>query len=667
MTAAFELTRPEHHGRFDVTVYQLGWRLGGKGASGRNMEQGARIEEHGLHVWFGFYANAFAMMREAYQELERDEGAPLATVGEAFTPCPVIALYDHFGESWHSHATRFPQRGKKHPWEVKQQSLPTLFTVAVRALDWALESLRGLPGPAATPDDAIDDLEQARARAASLEHQEGLAPAAVREGLEFVTAKAGHARDSLLERWSGSLEGPSAQPLLRLIFTTLDALVAAARGILADNVLEEGFEAIDDEDWAAWLECHGASKLTVGDSPAVRAPVLRSVYDVAFCFPDGDVSKANAAAGTATSDLLKLMFGYHGHLAYKMTAGMGDAIFAPLYELLRRRCVKFRFFHSVTELRPSEDGRLVDQIDVVPQVEKAGEYDPLVDVKGLPCWPHLPLWEQLPPEAKPAGARFETELDPLDREEHTITLRRDQGDFDEVVLAIPVGALGLSCGPLMERDPELRAMFEGSATVQTQAFQLWTRRPHDQLGFRHPSDSVAATFVEPLDTYCDMGHLLSKEDWDPRDDVRGVAYVCGVLKHRDETADEASERVRQNALRYMREEVKHLWSNAEHDPWAELADREDRDGEDRFDAQYWRANTALWERYVITPAGNVSSRLPSAGASFANLVLAGDWTENGLNGGCVEAAVISGRQAARALFGGGPSVVGEQATWLTPS
>ena len=35
MAAAFELTRPEHQGRYRVTVYQLGWRLGGKGASGR--------------------------------------------------------------------------------------------------------------------------------------------------------------------------------------------------------------------------------------------------------------------------------------------------------------------------------------------------------------------------------------------------------------------------------------------------------------------------------------------------------------------------------------------------------------------------------------------------------------------------------------------------------
>ena len=35
MSAAFELTRPEHAARYQVVVYQLGWRLGGKGASRR--------------------------------------------------------------------------------------------------------------------------------------------------------------------------------------------------------------------------------------------------------------------------------------------------------------------------------------------------------------------------------------------------------------------------------------------------------------------------------------------------------------------------------------------------------------------------------------------------------------------------------------------------------
>src|SRR5262245_4343374 len=70
MTTAFELTKPALRGRYDVTVYQVGWRLGGKGASGRG--PAGRIEEHGLHLWMGFYDNAFGLMRECYGELARD-------------------------------------------------------------------------------------------------------------------------------------------------------------------------------------------------------------------------------------------------------------------------------------------------------------------------------------------------------------------------------------------------------------------------------------------------------------------------------------------------------------------------------------------------------------------------------------------------------------------
>src|SRR5512143_378081 len=73
VTAAFELTRPEHRGKYHVTLYQLGWRLGGKGASGRGPAD--RSEEHGLHVWLGFYENAFRLLRECYGELDRQPGA----------------------------------------------------------------------------------------------------------------------------------------------------------------------------------------------------------------------------------------------------------------------------------------------------------------------------------------------------------------------------------------------------------------------------------------------------------------------------------------------------------------------------------------------------------------------------------------------------------------
>ena len=73
-------------------------------------------------------------------------------------------------------------------------------------------------------------------------------------------------------------------------------------------------------------------------------------------------------------------------------------------------------------------------------------------------------------------------------------------------------------------------------------------------------------------------------------------------------------------------------------------------GRDRLRAQHVSANVARTDRYVTTPAGSVDARLHPGHPGFENLVLAGDWTRNGIDGGCVEAAVASGEQAAAALI-----------------
>ena len=91
ISAAFELSRATHKGKYQVTIYQLGWRLGGKGASGRGPAD--RIEEHGLHLWMGSYENAFQLIRECYTELKRDRRkCRIADWRDAFSPAPFIGL-----------------------------------------------------------------------------------------------------------------------------------------------------------------------------------------------------------------------------------------------------------------------------------------------------------------------------------------------------------------------------------------------------------------------------------------------------------------------------------------------------------------------------------------------------------------------------------------------
>ena len=90
-----------------------------------------------------------------------------------------------------------------------------------------------------------------------------------------------------------------------------------------------------------------------------------------------------------------------------------------------------------------------------------------------------------------------------------------------------------------------------------------------------------------------------------------------------------------------------------------LVDFEDREGVKRFDFQYWRANIDPSERYVSSLKGTTQFRLKSGESGFSNLVLAGDWTDNTLCVGCVEAATISGLMASRAVCGYPEKIHGE--------
>ena len=68
-------------------------------------------------------------------------------------------------------------------------------------------------------------------------------------------------------------------------------------------------------------------------------------------------------------------------------------------------------------------------------------------------------------------------------------------------------------------------------------------------------------------------------------------------------------------------------------------------GPDASSTQYWRANVDPSDRYVQSLPGTDQYRLRPDESGYDNLFLAGDWTDNGLNAGCIEAAVLSGLQA----------------------
>jgi uncharacterized protein with NAD-binding domain and iron-sulfur cluster len=369
--SAFELSRPQHQGRYEVTVYQVGWRIGGKGASGRNQQCADRIEEHGLHLWFGFYDNAFRMMRECYDELSRSRSKPLATLEDAFKPCNDFILYEKYKQRWIGHPFHAPPNGKK-PGDI--DTLPQFWEIAENALRWVLSLWTDLaPRKAAIlrPSPANQVLSRNWRRLANEIRADLKAAVKVGAGsllkLAHDLAKYRSARlassssrskhYSVLGRlltefrdWLWGRVRPNLDDCeLRFLFTTVDFITTVINGVIRDHLIKNGLGWVNDEDFLKWLERHGAKPITRKNSVFVRMP-----YSAAFAFLDGNVNQPNLAAGVALSTILWVLFCYKGALLYKMQAGMGDVVFAPLYEVLKARGSTSGFFMPLRSCTSAE-------------------------------------------------------------------------------------------------------------------------------------------------------------------------------------------------------------------------------------------------------------------------------------------------------------------------
>jgi uncharacterized protein with NAD-binding domain and iron-sulfur cluster len=686
MATAFELTQPEHRGRYHVTIYQLGWRLGGKGASGRGPAD--RIEEHGLHLWMGFYENAFSLMRQCYAELGRDPAkCRIARWEDAFQP-------DHF-----TGIADWSPSGKWVPWRVSLPPFPGLpgdpgnalprWTVSdylartvalLRTVLAAAPSRPGSPEEAegarkpGTPEAMLEEMTR------FLKYGQLATFTALLEAMnvmEAVLLNVPRYPDNLLLRFHDAVAGAvkaqlearlTADDELRRIWEIVDLALAILRGSIRHRLVADprGFDAIDEFDCREWLLRNGASQRSV-DSAFVRA-----LYDLAFAYEDGDVRRPRIAAGQAVRGALRAFFTYRGAFFWKMRSGMGDVVFAPFYEVLKRRGVSFEFFHRLENVKLSDPSTLAPgekpyvealELDVQACIQGGGEYQPLVDVRGLPCWPSDPDWAQLEDgdRLRDDGVRFESHWDR--RKVGTKILRAGEG-FDLVVLAVGVGAVPHVCKELVERDARWKAMVERVKTVPTQAFQIWTTSDMRELGWTEAPINISG-FVEPFDTWADMTHLVSEESW--KIPPGAIAYFCSVLPDAPEADQRPAsypaarrEEVRKNAVGFLDRDVVHLWPRAQHAPgefrWELLADPGGAEaaapaGEARFASQFWTANVNPSDRYTLSVPGSARYRISPLDNTYDNLTLAGDWTDAGFNEGCVEAAVMSGRLAAHALSG----------------
>jgi uncharacterized protein with NAD-binding domain and iron-sulfur cluster len=672
LAAALELTG--YHGwqdLYEVTIYQVGHRLGGKCATGRGPH--GRIEEHGIHILQGWYDNCFRLMREVYEERKRyglARESPYQKFEDALAPdnSTIMTEYSVAEGRWSHHVYNFPpnddaagERRSLSPWENLLKLVSLGADLLLGMISGGVETLPDRLRRRVLPRAQTERLLRALTAIASRRGSDVEATRLLRVLLRMVRAVI---KPLFAERLP-------AGAVLRKQLTLLEMFLVVCDGLLSD-VYDEAtrtfdFDKLSPLDFREWLARNGASR------HVLRSATVRFLYTGTFASLGDDNRSGRIDAGLALRVML-LAAGYKGGFVFKFRAGTGDTMVMPIYEVLKHRGVQFKFFHKVGRIVPGVGG-FIDAVTVAEQVAlKVPEYDPAVFVGEIRAWPAEPRYEQIVDEQVARLHAGSVDLESPwaiwdDFANHTLKRGRD---FDDLVLAIPIEALKTICAEVILRDARWQAMVQHVRTVQTWSVQLWLEPTLRKLGFFPetwglPRDAQPQTVVyaTPLYAWADMTRVLKHEAWDPGHCPGSLFYFCGVAENGETLPAPPSDhgfpkRERERLLRateeWLRRNAHYFWPNAvrQEPPWGFdldlLFDPEGhvRHGIARLDTQVIRANPEPSARYTLALPGTAKYRLRTDESGYENLYLAGDWINFGLNVGHIEGAIVSGVQAAQA-------------------
>lgn len=675
LSAAYQLTKtPELQAENEVTLYQLGWRLGGKAASGRDAT--GRNLEHGLHVWFGCYENTFQTIQEVYAARQPPTGWALATWQDAVKPqrYTPIGIEDAQGNWNYWPVTWADNDGVPG----NGQLMPTFRQILETVADWIILYLEGKeqpsaaaaiaaagPPPAHTPIEPhpLGALRGLKAR---------LFAAADRIGATLVDE-----RDHLVElaQWAddayagtiGLAARPaSEQSIGRDILNIFKTIV---KGMFDDLLVPDApLVSIDNIEFRAWLLKHGADPQIVAKSSIVRV-----VYDTLFQYAEGDDARPDLAAGTGLGTVLRLVGTYQGSMMWEVQAGMGEVIVGPLYQHLVRAGVQFNFFHKVTQIAPDATGKAVASVSFdIQAAPVSGSYAPVTVTDGLVLWPTQPFWEQLENGAamKAAGVNFESHWNSWPAA-GPATIKAG-ADFDVVVLAVAVGAFkplntedGSFCAPLIAANQGFANWVNSMTLVPSIGVQLWCNVPTARLGWNKPKPA-AVSGPEYLDIWADMSQVIAFETQSPK--PLSLHYLTGTYATElykqpasaTNTPAQAAAEIRTMTAGWLNQSSMPIWPAAraggEFD-WSLLAAPASVHGEARLDAQYLRANIDPTECCALSGTNTTQYRPHADSLGFTNLVVAGEGTVMGFTTS-FEGAVASGAAASRAICGHPEKIVG---------
>jgi uncharacterized protein with NAD-binding domain and iron-sulfur cluster len=597
LSAAHALTdTDERRARYDVTVLSQGHYLGGKGANLRHPDaaMGRRVEEHGIHVFFGFYHNTLRLMRGLYAEAARSPSVEPSTFDEAFRPEWRVTFHDG-GEKFEVRFPKTPATYGAGPNTLKEQ------------LEVLLELLRGIGG--------------------------------FGTGAGFPQMVA-----ALLARGFGVNVGNKVAAEVLAFALTL------VRGVTEDVIVRgKSWDDLDAEDFRDWMHSHRI----LGFPDLRQTAIMQVPYDGVFAYEGPDQSQPVLSAGVAARGLLKLVTDYERAPYHCMGAGMGETIFMPMMEVLRARGVKVELFAKVKEIRMA--GARVGEVVYGRQaVVAAGPhaYDPVETIQGVRCWKREPDAAQL---SASAVAGKDPMSDAVHDQVGADVVLTDGVDFDWVICALPAP---VTAHVLRNHASiPVLADIAKIPTVATLHLQAWLRDELHTLGWATAS-RVLGGYPQPLNSMLTQDEILAIEPWpSPRPRgllYLSGPFGGGWSRDSEDPADRAASDAAayDEAKAFVTSELGKALPNAVtsggtfdfstlHAPLHPA---------DRLRDQYVRGNIDRHARYVLMKPGTLKHRPPAAPAALKNLRLAGDWVKTGVDIPCIEGTVTSALQAANGIL-----------------
>ena len=709
LSTAFELTDyPGWQELYEITIYQVGWRAGGKTASSRGVNN--RIQERGIHILQGWYWNMFRLLRRSYDE-RRNKGLDPTQKFQNWKDALVkddttllTTQKDTTKNEWDSWPFIFPEDdlipgdASKIPAKVffvrilgvvcqlffgspyKNRKGPLafiprwIFSKLVKSYPIADANPSDIPDPVYTNDPkknaalCMDDMDE------RLEDRSTLPLSRI--GFLFITSIVWIVYFiytifrillwPLMGVWTG----------LYRLFSAFEWILISTKGALhrcyswKDSKMI--FGKVNEQDYRVFLKKNGGSKMMI------ECGLVKFMYYGSFANLKGN-EPGLLAADMAIRIVLDTIL-YRGSLVWKTKAGTGGTIIAPIYQVLKARGVSFKFFHRVKQIHYSKSGS-IEKITIAEQVKLAEgvqEYQPLKIFNQVADWPESPLPDQLDPEWAEKVSESRVDLESMwakwtDYKEKELLIGKN---FDQVVLAIPVTALKDICSEIVTADDRWAEMVNNVPTTQTFGVQLWISKSWAELGFNGPDWGLRTTdepnsvnYANLLYSWTDMTRILEEENWHASDMPKDLAYFCGTMAddpaelppYSDHSFPEKQyQRVFDFGKAWIDQYMGWFFPNGRPagNPYGldynllvnPNGIQKGVPGIDLLKKQYFTANIDPSNRYTLAWPGTNKYRMKADETGFDNLFVAGDWTDFGLNVGHLEGTCISGIRAALAVL-----------------